>query len=137
MPGQDAPPPAIRVLLVDDQEAVRAVLEMHLREAGYAVVAAADGIEALALLSAGQSVDAVVTDLSMPGMDGLVLMRAIRAHHPKMPAVLLTGYVGEGATLAVGEAVGGTFALLRKPVHGEQLTDCLSTLLQVGQPSLS
>jgi CheY-like chemotaxis protein len=123
------PAQAARVLLVDDQDAVREVLEMSLRDAGYSVLAASNGIEALALLSAGDRADAVVTDLSMPGMDGLALIRAVHAQHPKMPAILLTGYTGEGAALAVGQSVGGPFALLRKPVHGQQLVDCLAALL--------
>jgi hypothetical protein len=48
---------------------------------------------------------------------------------PKLPAVLLTGYAGDGAALVLGEGVEGGFSLLRKPVHETQLVDCPSTLL--------
>jgi CheY-like chemotaxis protein len=128
-PGQTCATKPVRVLLVDDQDGVRDVLAMNLEDAGYGVLAAASGAEALALLTAGETINAVVTDLTMPGMDGLALIRAVRDQHPCMPAVLVTGYTGEGVSVAVGESLGGTFALLRKPVQGVQLTDCLSMLL--------
>jgi len=117
-----------RVLLVDDQELVRKLVAEQLQEAGYDVLAASNGTEALALLAAGESVDAVVTDLSMPGMDGLAVIRGVRQRCPGLPAVLLTGYAGDGNALAVG----GAFSLLRKPVTGAQLSDNVSMLLAGG-----
>ena len=118
-----------RVLLVDDHDAVREVLAMSLEEGGYAVLAAANGSEALALLSAGERVDAVVTDLTMPGMDGLALIRAIRTDHPGIPAVVVTGYTEASTVLAAGEPLDGTVTVFRKPVEGAALTECLGTLL--------
>jgi len=119
----------VRVLLVDDEALVREVLAEHLENAGYGVIAAASGSDALALLAAGEAVDALVTDLSMPGMDGLAVIRAAQERRPGLPAVLLTGYAGDGASLAVGGAISGTFSLLRKPVSGEQLADRVRSLL--------
>jgi len=118
-----------RVILVDDDALVREVIAEHLESAGYGVIAAASGTEALALLAAGEAVDALVTDLSMPGMDGLAVIRAAHERRPGLPAILLTGYAGDGASLAVGGAISGTFSLLRKPVDGEQLADRVRTLL--------
>jgi CheY-like chemotaxis protein len=118
-----------RVLLVDDEELVRKLVAEQLQDAGYDVLAAPNGIEALTLLAAGESVDAVVTDLSMPGMDGLAVIRAVRKRYPGLPALLLTGYAGDGSALAVGGAIGGAFSLLRKPVTGAQLIDRLSLVL--------
>ena len=93
------------------------------------MVSAQGGAEALALLDAGEAIDALVTDLSMPGMDGLAVIRAVQARRRGLPAVLLTGYAGAGATLALGGAISGAFTLLRKPVSGSQLVDRLAALL--------
>jgi CheY-like chemotaxis protein len=120
---------ADRVLLVDDEAVVREVLAEQLEDAGYRVLAAASGTEALALLAAGESVDALVTDLSMPGIGGLDVIRAAQERYPGLPAVLLTGYAGDGAALAVGGAVSGSFSLLRKPVSGVHLIDRVRALM--------
>jgi len=121
---------AARVLLVDDEPLVREVLAEHLEELGYEVIAAASGEEALRLLGTQARTDALVTDLSMPGMDGLALIRAVQAQRPGLPAVLLTGYAGDGAALAMTGAIAGSFTLLRKPVSGEQLADRVAALLE-------
>ena len=118
------------VLLVDDDSIVRNVLALSLEDAGYLVLPADSGATALALLaSSGERVDIIVLDLTMPSMDGLTLIREAQARRPGLPAVLLTGYAGDGATLAVGGAISGTFSLLRKPVTGTQLVDRISALL--------
>jgi len=120
---------AARVLLADDENVVREVLAEQLEEAGYSVLAAASGTEALALLAAGEAVDALVTDLTMPGMGGLEVIRAAQERHPGLPAVLLTGYAGDGAALAVGGAISGSFSLLRKPVSGTHLVERIRALM--------
>jgi PAS domain S-box-containing protein len=122
-----------RVLLADDEDLVREVLAEHLEDAGYSVLAAPNGTEALALLAAGEAVDILVTDLAMPGLDGLAVIRAAQERRPGLPAVLLTGYAGDGAALAVGGAVTGRFSLLRKPVSGDHLVDRVRALL-AGRP---
>jgi CheY-like chemotaxis protein len=65
----------------------------------------------------------------MPDMDGLMVIRAAQTLRLNLPAVLLTGYAGDGATLAVGGAISGTFSLLRKPISGAQLVDRINGLL--------
>jgi len=117
-----------RVLLVDDEAMIREVLGQQLADAGFEVVTAADGAEALAL-AAREPVDAVVTDLSMSGLDGLAVIRGLQARSPGLPAVLLTGYAGDETALALSGAMSGTFSLLRKPVSELQLLDRLSALL--------
>jgi PAS domain S-box-containing protein len=117
------------VLLVDDDAIVREVLCLSLEDSGYAVLPADSGASALVRLTAGERVDIIVSDLTMPGMDGLELIRAAQERRPGLPAVLLTGYAGDGATLAVGGAISGTFSLLRKPVTGTQLADRINALL--------
>ena len=114
---------ARRVLVVDDEDVVREMLVASLDDAGFAVLAAGNGAEALALLDAGEPVDVLVSDLSMPGMGGLALIREAQVRRPGLPAVLLTGYAGEAAHLAVSGAPPGSFSLLRKPVSVAQLVD--------------
>ncbi len=118
-----------RVLLLDDDTLVRETLALQLEAAGHAVLAVATGTEALALLNAGEKVDILVTDLSMPDMDGLAVIRGAQERRPGLPAVLLTGYAGDGASLAISGAVSGTFSLLRKPVSAPQLLDRVAALL--------
>ena len=118
-----------RVLLVDDDPIVRDVLRLSLEDGGYAVLAAESGSIALSLLDAGEVVDVIVSDLTMPGMDGLAVIRGAQERRANLPAVLLTGYAGDGAALAVGGAISGAFSLLRKPVSGAQLVDRISALL--------
>ena len=123
------------VLVVDDDEFVREVMAASLEDAGYAVVEADSGAQALTLLRADTRVDVLLSDLTMPGMDGLQLIRAAQEIRPGLPAILLTGYTGAGASLAVGATVEGTFALLRKPVTGAQLTERIAAMLAVGAPA--
>jgi CheY-like chemotaxis protein len=120
-----------RLLVVDDEEMVREALAEHLEYEGFVVLAAANGTEALGLLAAGEAVDALVTDLSMPGMDGIAVIRAAQERRPGLPAMLLTGYAGDDAALAVSGAISGTFSLLRKPVRIHDLVDKVQALLAV------
>jgi signal transduction histidine kinase/ActR/RegA family two-component response regulator len=118
-----------RLLLVDDEPLVRRMLAGELADAGYEVVDAADGALALSLLSRGESFELLITDLAMPGIDGVSLIREAQERHPGLPAILVTGYAGDAATLAVGTVVGGPFALMRKPVSGARLLDQIAALL--------
>ncbi len=119
----------MRVLLVDDELPVREVLTLQLEDFGFDLLPAADGAEALVLLAGGEAVDMLVTDLSMPGMDGLALIRAAQDNQPGLPAVLLTGYARDGIALALGGAVSGSFSLLRKPLAVADLIERLRALL--------
>jgi len=80
------------VLLVDDDPGVRFALTEVLCDRGYRVICAGSGAEALTLLD---GVDVVVTDLSMPGMDGLELVSRITARAPALPVILLTAHGSE------------------------------------------
>jgi CheY-like chemotaxis protein len=123
------------VLVVDDDAFVREVLAASLEDAGYAILEADSGAQALTVLRADTRIDVLLSDLTMPGMDGLELIRAAQEIRPGLPAILLTGYTGAGAALAVGATVEGTFSLLRKPVTGSQLTERIAAILAVGSAS--
>ena len=107
---------------------IREVLGQQLEEAGFEVLSAASGAEALDLAETTH-VDAVITDLSMAGVDGLAVIRGLQARSPGLPAVLLTGYAGDETALALSGALSGTFSLLRKPVTEVQLLDRVRALL--------
>jgi signal transduction histidine kinase/ActR/RegA family two-component response regulator len=130
----DADAPPLRVLLVDDEALVRESLAAELAERGWRVEQAADGAAALLLLDvAPRRFDLLVTDLAMPGMNGLALLRAVRQRLPGLPAVLLTGLVGDGAAAqaALAEAMrDGPFALLRKPLDARDLAARAEALIQ-------
>lgn len=108
---------------------MREMLVEHLEDAGFSVVSVASGAEALAVLASAEVVDALVTDLAMPGIDGLAVIRAAQERRPGLPTVLLTGYAGDGAALAVGGAISGAFSLLRKPVRVHDLADRIQSLI--------
>ncbi|MCL9981817.1 MAG: response regulator [Erythrobacter sp.] len=85
-----------KVLLVEDEDMVRAVAERALVRAGYDVKACANGEEGLAAITEGTvQFDIVVSDVVMPGMDGPAMVRAIRARLPKMPVLFMSGYAEE------------------------------------------
>ena len=115
------------ILIVEDDRSIRRYLEVILQRAGYCVVAATDGLEAMkaALTS---SIDAVVTDAMMPHLSGYELCRFLR-HHPKLarlPVVLLSGFE---RTDTVQETNDRPDVYLAKPVRPEELTGCLARLL--------
>jgi CheY-like chemotaxis protein len=105
------------------------VIARQIEDAGYRVEVAAGADDALALLAAGAEVDAVVTDLSMPGMDGLALLRSVRDRFPALPAILLTGYADAATAVSMEEHLNGNMLLLRKPVAGAELLSRLGALL--------
>ncbi|CAH2604344.1 Histidine kinase [Rhodovastum atsumiense] len=130
--GLAAASPGRRILVVDDEAMVRETLAATLEDAGFAVLAAGGGAAALAMLDAGEAVDALVSDLSMPGMGGLALIRAALQRRPGLPAVLLTGHAGDEALHLADGLPHGACSLLRKPVGVSQLVDCIETLLAAG-----
>ena len=79
------------ILVADDEESLRTVLGMLLRRQGYRVTTVEDGMEALEALESA-SYAALLTDLRMPGLDGLGLLRRVTARWPTMPVIILTAH---------------------------------------------
>ncbi len=79
------------ILVVDDQESMRTLLQDMLEVIGYEVTLAEGGEQALALLESNEF-NLVLSDLNMPGMDGSALLRTIKATRPSLPVVIITGY---------------------------------------------
>ncbi len=117
------------ILLVEDDRSIRRYLEVILQRAGYRVIAAADGLEAMkAALSS--TVDAVVTDAIMPHLNGYELCRFLR-RHPKLgqlPIVLLSG-VDQPAQQQSPKGSDHADVYLSKPVRPEELTGWIARLL--------
>jgi CheY-like chemotaxis protein len=117
------------VLLAEDDAAVRRYLEVILRRAGYTVICAANGLEAIkAAMSA--KVDAVVTDALMPLLGGHELCRYLRARPElaRIPILLLSGLEPGDAVMTPNTSVHAD-AHLTKPVRPQDFTDCLARLL--------
>jgi len=84
----------LSVLLVDDEPLVRTATAEMIRDLGHGVEEAAGGAEGLARIEGGLSIDVVITDYMMPGMDGGALSRRIAEIRPNLPVLLITGYTG-------------------------------------------
>jgi PAS domain S-box-containing protein len=119
-----------RILLVDDDALVLDTLTEQLRDLGHEVLAASGGTDALTILRAREAVDLMITDLSMPGMNGLTLIKEARGLRPSLPAILLTGYAGDAAALEDGGAARGTYSLMRKPATAAVLSERVAALLE-------
>ncbi len=91
--GAQVPSPA-RVLVVDDEVAVREFVARALRHSGYHVDAVEDGLHALEAL-ASQPFDLLVTDIVMPGMDGIELALKVTKDYPELTVLMMTGYAAE------------------------------------------
>jgi two-component system chemotaxis response regulator CheY len=121
-------PPAQVVLAVDDSNTMRQMVAHVLRLGGYEVVEAADAEAALEAAKT-QHVDAVLTDHNLPGMDGLALVRALRAlpQHAGTPIVVLTTERSEELRNAGREA--GANGWMVKPFDPERLLELFSRVL--------
>jgi DNA-binding response OmpR family regulator len=80
-----------RILVVDDEEAIRLLYQEELQEAGYQVIAASDGYEALRMVQDDRP-DLMTIDIKMPGMDGIELLRRVREMHRNLPILISTAY---------------------------------------------
>ncbi|GAB7191415.1 hypothetical protein NUM3379_21220 [Kineococcus sp. NUM-3379] len=104
-----------RVLVVEDDQDIRTLLEVRLRAAGHRVVGAGSGEEALSVLAERGAPEVLVSDVSMPGLSGLEMLAQIRADsaYAGMPVIFLSGRV-QPEDIAAGQALGATY--LTKPV---------------------
>jgi len=107
------------ILVVDDETAVRRFAVRVLQREGYTVAEATDGIEALDLVrGAGSSLEVVVSDIVMPRLNGVELMKALSESHPHLPVILMSGY----ATAALTElGITAPCGILTKPFPSERL----------------
>ncbi|HSP61993.1 MAG TPA: response regulator, partial [Pyrinomonadaceae bacterium] len=119
------------VLLVEDDRSARRYLEVTLQRAGYRVITAKDGLEAMKL-ALSSPIDALVTDNIMPHLSGQQLARFVRSNAKlaSVPIVLLTGQENKAAAASPDDQID---AFLYKPVKAEKLRRCLARLLRKSQ----
>lgn len=116
------------ILLVDDEAALVRAYRRILEGAGYAVDTATGGDEAIETFRRG-GIDVVLTDITMPGMDGMALLRAVRRHDPDVPVVLATG--GPTIETAVEAVEQGVLKYLVKPVDPKELVRVVDRAVQL------
>ncbi len=123
---------AARLLLVDDDRDLLKLLSMRLTAAGYRVTAVESAEAALAQLAVERP-QLVVSDVRLPGRDGLALFDEIHARHPALPVILLTAH---GTSPDAVEATArGVFGYLTKPFDGKALLDKIAQALAVAAPA--
>jgi CheY-like chemotaxis protein len=108
------------VLIVDDDKSIREMLDTCLRNTGYEVVTASDGKEAVSV-SRETNPDLVITDIFMPGMDGLELIRYLRTNSPATRIIAISEM---GDYLKTAQLL-GAHAVLRKPLHEAKLLELI------------
>jgi two-component system cell cycle sensor histidine kinase/response regulator CckA len=114
------------ILLVEDEDMVRTVAERALTRQGYTVITAADGEQGLARLGQSEKIDMVISDVVMPGMDGPTMVRAVRATHPDMPVLFMSGYAEEQLRKSIDI---DDVAFLPKPFSVNQLAEAARDVL--------
>lgn len=116
------------ILIVDDSSSVRSVVGISLKSAGYSVIEACDGVDALSKLN-GQKIHLVVSDVNMPNMDGITLVKEIK----KLPAykfvpICMLTTESERSKMEQGKAAGAK-AWVVKPFQPPKLLDVISKLI--------
>ena len=107
-----------RILVIDDEAAIRESLEVLLKLEGYTTKMAADGVEGLRILDQ-ESFDLVLLDLALPGQSGLELLPQIKERHPDLPIIMITAY---GTVDNVVDAIrAGAENFVQKPWDNEKL----------------
>jgi CheY-like chemotaxis protein len=117
------------ILLVDDDSAVREVTASILRELGYVVLELCSGGAALDLLERRTTIDLVLLDLAMPGMNGMEVARQVRSRFPALPILFITGYADKAVLQDIGEA-----KIIKKPFVGDELANKVHAALASVSP---
>lgn len=119
VPNSDVPATPSRaeagiILVVDDESAIRRAICRFFERQGYQMIAADDGESAMVeLRRRAWNVDLILTDVQMPGMNGLELARLIHAHSPALPVLFMSGFVEGGSTSAIPDALRGENVLMK------------------------
>ena len=120
-----------RILVIDDEPDTRAVLDLILKSAGYEVILAADGREGM-MRHRTSPADLVVTDLYMPGQEGLETIRELRTCFPEVAIIAMSGRAAALTMLSVAQKFGAV-AVLHKPFTAYELLAAVAKAL--GGPS--
>jgi two-component system response regulator PilR (NtrC family) len=109
----------MRILIVDDEEVLRDVLDSVLRREGFETAMASSGEEALAVLDEDDNIDLVILDIMLPGISGIDTLRALRISSPSLPVIIITAFSSiDGAIEAMKH---GAFHYIPKPFKNEEV----------------
>jgi putative nucleotidyltransferase with HDIG domain len=117
-----------RILVVDDEEAIREIVASMLNSAGYACKQAASGMEALAVLNSNEEFELMLSDLMMADLDGIGLLERTKEKYPDMPVVMVTAV--HDISVALQALRNGAYDYLLKPFEREQLLATVSRALE-------
>jgi cyclic di-GMP phosphodiesterase len=117
-----------RILVVDDEEAIREIVASMLTSAGYACKQAGSGMEALAVLNSGDEFELMLSDLMMADLDGIGLLERTKEKYPDMPVVMVTAV--HDISVALAAIRNGAYDYLLKPFEREQLLNTVSRALE-------
>src|SRR5690242_14300853 len=120
--------PAERILVVDDEEAIREVVTSMLGSAGYKCQQASSGKEALAILDSGGQFELILSDLMMAELDGIGLLERTKEKYPDMPVVMVTAV--HDISVALKAIRNGAYDYLLKPFEREQLINTVRRALE-------
>jgi CheY-like chemotaxis protein len=117
----------MRILIVDDEEVLRDVLDAVLRREGFDVVSASTGEEALSLLD-GEEIDLVILDIMLPGISGIDTLRSMRISNPHLPVIIITAFSSiDGAIEAMKH---GAYHYIPKPFKNEEVIITVNKALE-------
>ncbi|WP_309627310.1 response regulator [Brevundimonas sp.] len=126
MPVEDTHLASPRVLVVEDEFLIRMLVADHLRDAGFTVVEAFNGDEAIAILTSGVPIDLVFTDVRMPGAaDGLELLAFVKRTRPGLPVLMTSGHLEPELAYA-----GGAQRFLSKPCDPDLIVNAIQAALE-------
>ena len=115
-----------KILVVDDELSMREFLEILLKKEGHEVICAADGDEALARFQT-EPCDLLISDIKMPKMDGLELLRRVKEHRPNVAVVMITAYASPEDAIAAMKA--GAYDYLTKPFKLKEIKSVIRNAL--------
>ena len=116
-----------RVLIVEDDPAVRMLVREVLEQLHYEAVEFADPLEAVPYLASGERIDLMISDVGLPGMNGRELAETARAHRPELPILLITGYA-ENAAIRSG-FLAANMSMVTKPFSLDELAAKVSEMI--------
>jgi two-component system cell cycle sensor histidine kinase/response regulator CckA len=118
------------ILLVEDEDAVRLFGARALRNKGYTVIEARSGEQAMEVLNGGEPIQVLISDVVMPGMDGVTLARFVRMERPAIKVILISGYSEDVARDGIDPDAGIHF--LPKPFSLKQLAGAVKQVMEGG-----
>ena len=119
-----------RILVIDDQEPIRRIVRRALEQAGHEVLDASDGAMGMQLL-ASHPVEVVISDIFMPGQDGIITLRQIRKQYPAVKVIVISGGDSSGILdLRQDAELLGALKSLPKPFTAREIVDAVKSVLE-------